>query len=131
MMKDPELSYFENLNRSGNPFDDLLAEDESRVLGRSLAVLLDLEHSWEVLATAARDASTILNGEGIQPIVWQDRTPEERDDFLITTREALYMTVAMIGDANPAARAGLRRIIATAATADSFQRLITGQGAER
>lgn len=131
MMKDPDLSYFENLNRSGNPFDDLLAEDESRVLGRSLAVLLDLEHSWEVLATAARDASTILNGAGIQPIVWQDRTPEERDDFLITTREALYMTVAMIGDANPAARAGLRRIIATAATADSFQRLITGQGAER
>lgn len=131
MMKDPELSYFENLNRSGNPFDDLLAEDESRVLGRSLAVLLDLEHSWEVLATAARDASTILNGEGIQPIVWEGQAPAERDDFLITTREALYMIVAMIGDANPAARAGLRRIIATAATADSFQRLITGQEADR
>ncbi|WP_019309092.1 hypothetical protein [Kocuria rhizophila] len=131
MMKDPELSYFENLARSGNPFDDLLAEDESRVLGRSLAVLLDLEHSWEVVATAARDAATILNGEGIQPIVWEGRTPAERDDFLITTREALYTTVAMIGDANPAARAGLRRIIATAANADSFQRIITGQEAGR
>ena len=58
MMKDPELSYFENLNRSGNPFDDLLAEDESRVLGRSLAVAEALIFSDGATDPAARCSMT-------------------------------------------------------------------------
>lgn len=127
MTYERNLTYFENLSRDGNPFDNMFAENGHFTFARGLRPLLDLEDNWAVIETAAANAAKHLKGEGIEPIRWDTEDLEKRDDYVITTRQALYLVIALIGDYNPACTAALRRIATTAATADDFEYLITGK----
>lgn len=127
MIYDRNLTFFENLNLDENPFDNMFTENEDGAFARNLRPLFDLEGDWPVIESAAAKAEKLLNGEGIEPIRWETTDPEERDDYVITTRQALYLVIVLIGDYNPACSAAIRRIAATAATADDSEYLNAGK----